>query len=256
VIKKTDIPNDTITYAKMQNAVADNVVIGNVLGAGEAHQELTAAQLAGVVDGELLIDEDDMSSDTDTKAPTQQSTKAYVDAQISANAPDVVLIDTQTASTSSTISFTGLSSTYAKYVVELLGVTPDTDTVTLQLRTSTDNGSSYDSGASDYSWTRIVTKSNTIAAAQDTADDSIELHAFPTGTGTNDVVNGSVTIFDPSATTYTMIRSDFSTIDDDDAITLGSYVGVRLSAADVDAIQFSFDSGNIASGTFKLYGYK
>src|SRR5690606_10273743 len=48
----------------------------------------------GVAD-ELLIDEDDMASDSDTKAPTQQSVKAYVDASIAASQrydPNIALL--------------------------------------------------------------------------------------------------------------------------------------------------------------------
>lgn len=36
-----------------------------------------------------LLDEDDMASDSATKVPSQQSVKAYVDAQIAANASDI-----------------------------------------------------------------------------------------------------------------------------------------------------------------------
>ncbi len=77
MIKKTDIPNDTITYAKMQNAVADNVVLGNILGAGKAFQELASSDVYSLVSSDitsnLVIDEDDMASNSSTKFPRSKA---------------------------------------------------------------------------------------------------------------------------------------------------------------------------------------
>jgi hypothetical protein len=102
------INNDAVTYAKIQNVVANNVLLGNNSGAGGIVDELTAAEvrtLLNVEDGadvtdatnvdaagavmnsdtstasmSFVIDEDTMTSNSATKVPTQQSVKAYVDA--------------------------------------------------------------------------------------------------------------------------------------------------------------------------------
>jgi len=256
VIKKTDIPNDTITYAKMQNAAADNVVIGNILGEGEAFQELTAAQLAGVVDSELLIDEDDMSSDTDTKAPTQQSTKAYVDAEVAANAPDVVLLSSQTASSSSSIDFTGLSSTYHTYEIHCANVAPGTDSSYFGIRTSTDGGSSYDSGSSAYEY-QAQGAVNTTQGGSGGSATYMRLSYIPIGSDTNEQINGIITVLNPSAAQYTHAISRFSAMNTSGGdLTIIHACGYRASTTAVDAVQVLFNTGNIASGTFKLYGYK
>jgi hypothetical protein len=259
MIKKTDIPNDTVSFAKMQNAEADNVVVGNVAGAGEPLKELTAAQVAGIVDGELLIDEDDMVSDLDTKAPTQQSTKAYVDASVSD--PDVVLVSTQTASSSATISFTDLSSTYFKYVVEFVGITPQTEGDEFGMRVSSDNGSSYDSGAGNYGylnwqahWTGTNRDSGTttygpvVYNPTNTTED--------VGNGTGEFLHGRLEVFTPTTSAYTYAKSDFAYLDETGSLCHGQNSIVRLTASAVDAIQFFFTTGNIATGTLKLYGYK
>jgi hypothetical protein len=255
VIKKTDIPNDTITYAKMQNAVADNVVLGNILGAGEAFQELTSAQVAGIVDGELLIDEDDMASDTDAKAPTQQSTKAYVDGAVAANAPDVVLLDTQTASNSASIDFTGLSATYTRYEIQYTNVVPATDGARIGLRTSTDGGSTFDSGASDYNSQNHGHVSTTDSSSAYTGT-YIRLALAGTGNGANEMCSGVVQIIHPSASAYTHTLHQavyWSTLG---ALNASYGSAYRASTTAVDAAQILFDTGNITSGTFKLYGYK
>lgn len=254
MIKKADIPNDTVTYAKMQNASADNVVLGNISGAGEPLKELTASEVAGIVDGELLIDEDDFASDSDTKAPTQQSTKAYVDGAVVQ--PDVVLIDTQTASSSASINFTTLSTTYKFFKVVILSAVPSTDVVSLGMRTSTDGGSTWDSGVSDYDYTRVIGQSTTTQTVSGSLSYGL-LHASSLGTASNEVMHAEITLFNPSQPEHTFYRSEATLSDRSSAtLTWSSAVGRRTAASDVDAIQFIMSSGNIASGTFKLYGYK
>lgn len=101
------IDDDSVTYAKMQNAVADNVIIGNIGGAGGILTELTKAQvltLLNVEDGAdvtdatnvdaagavmesdisgtpsgRIIDDDTMGTASNTTLATSESIKAYVD---------------------------------------------------------------------------------------------------------------------------------------------------------------------------------
>jgi hypothetical protein len=253
MIKKTDIPNDTVSYAKMQNAEADNVVIGNVSGAGEPVKELSASELAGIVDGELLIDEDDFASDTDTKAPTQQSTKAYVDNAVVQ--PDVVLVETQTASSSSSIDFTTLSTDYAFFKFVLMAVVPATDGTIMTILTSSDGGSSYDNSSADYNFIQMLGINNTNSTFTGNST-RIPVHAGSAGSASNEELQAEVTLYNPAGTGYTHVRSDAAVIDSSGNRVWSSITGARLSAADVDALRFIMDSGNIASGTFKLYGYK
>jgi hypothetical protein len=104
------IDPDSVTYSKIQNIAADNVLLGNTSGAGSAISELSATQvrsLLNIEDGadvtdaanvnaagavmnsdtstaemSFVLDEDNMASDSNTKVPTQQSVKAYVDTEI------------------------------------------------------------------------------------------------------------------------------------------------------------------------------
>ena len=259
MIKKTDIPNDTITYAKMQNAVADNVVLGNILGAGKAFQELASSDVYSLVSSDitsnLVIDEDDMASDSSTKVPTQQSVKAYVDGEIANNSADVVLIDTKTASSSASITFTNLDSTYERYAVHISNIIPATNVSQLYVRTSSNNGSSYDSGASDYEVTNFGAWNTTSGTGNATVS---YMQVFPSnlGTASNELAHAEVMLYSPSSSQYTHMKSDSVMLDHAGVHYIGVCAGYRASAAAVDAIQFIMSSGNIASGTFKLYGYK
>ena len=165
------------------------------------------------------------------------------------------LIETQTASASATIDFV-LPAGYFKFVVAFDTVVPATDNVQLYFRTSTDGGSTFDSGASNY---RYAYQGYNDAAAAVTGSSAgatfIPITHSDVGSATDEFVSGEVNIYNPAATAQTAMI--FDTL----MVNTGSYtyvidgVGRRLSAADVDAIQFLFSSGNIASGTFKLYGW-
>ncbi len=169
-------------------------------------------------------------------------------------------ISTATASASATISFTGLNSTYFMYRIFIDNLAPASDSVRFYISTSSDNGSSYDAGSSDYAWGVLYLRSQTSPNLADDGDqtDSViqmsDTDGAAWGNATNEVSFLEVSIFNPSQTQYTtmMIKGKY-TADDGDIVQING-IGTRLSAADVDAIQFAFSSGNIATGTFKLYG--
>ena len=168
---------------------------------------------------------------------------------------DWALLATATASADATVDFTGLSSTYAAYMVIYAHVAPATDAVLLNLRTSTDGGATYDAGASDYSWVSFVT-STAPATGQivDGADAQITIGANSLGNAANETNSGCVWLFNLSSANYGTVYYESSGRD-----SLGRLVGVygtgqRLSAANVDAIRFMFSSGDITSGEFRLYG--
>ena len=174
----------------------------------------------------------------------------------------LVKIGTATASTSASISFTGLSSTYFLYILRYNDLSPDTDATTLLFRTSTNNGVSYDSGVSDYAWSmNDLTETGFAGGTRDQSDSSITIlgvsgSSDEMGSGANETGSGTIYIYNPSAAKYTFINGEgffFNEASENICAYVGGY---RLSAADVDAIQLLMDVGNIASGTFVLYGVK
>ena len=63
-------------------------------------------------------------------------------------------ISTTDISNAANYSFTSFdSSSFDAYLFVLINVTPASDAVNLDMFTSTDGGSTYDSGSSDYNWT-------------------------------------------------------------------------------------------------------
>ena len=105
--KTLDVSAGTLT-------LADNQISGDKVEGGTiAATTITALTFGSLNDGVVTVtawaDEDDMSSDSATLVPTQQSVKAYVDSQVTAQDLDIVG-DTGTDAIdldSETITFTG-----------------------------------------------------------------------------------------------------------------------------------------------------
>lgn len=151
------------------------------------------------------------------------------------------------ASSAASVAFTGLASTFDQYLIELQHVIPETNGVTLQLRTSTNNGVSYDPGVSDYLYLS--------ASGGGSSGSSIQLvssvsNAANSGLG----VIASVIIHRPSVAQRCVITGTAYSANSASVPVHGLFSGVRNTAADVDAVQFFFSSGNIASGRFRIFG--
>jgi len=207
-----------------------------------------------------FIDDDTFATASATAGATSESIAAYVNAQITAaDVGSWILISTGTASSSATIDFTGLSSTYIAYKVILTGVLPATSATVLWFRTSTDNGSTYYAAAGDYSWTNTThVPGSAVVTLASASDTEIELNNT-TDTQLNTTGNElsmELTLFSPSTTDQTKCNwygHGFNTSGIGFSI-IGA--GVTRYQTDIDAIRFMFSSGNIATGIFKLYGIK
>jgi len=92
-------------------------------------------------------------------------------------------ISSATASASASIAFTGLSSTYVQYMVVFEDVVMSADSSYLGLRTSTNGGTSYDSGASDYDYHTPTVQGSTSAYGASTGAANAEIN-FCIGIGT------------------------------------------------------------------------
>lgn len=168
-------------------------------------------------------------------------------------------IATATASSDASIDFNWSGKTYKKVMLVINGATPATNDVEAWLRTSTDGGSTYDSGASDYLWavSKVdMTATATQATDGDQSDDSITM----TGTAANEGVSsgggwyGNIDIIYPTETSLTIATFEARVLEAGAISVAIRGVGYRTAGAVVDGVQFLFQSGNVASGEFTLYG--
>jgi hypothetical protein len=172
------------------------------------------------------------------------------------------LISTQTASGSSTISFTsGIDSTYDEYVFKFYNIHPS-GLNRFQFNGSIDAGSNYN-----------VVKTTTIFVAHhaeggsdaaliyQSGDDLAQSTAFQDlmAYGNQDAdndhsLNGTLQLFSPSSTTFVkhFIATTQGNIDTN--YSVNSFVaGYFNNTNDVDAIRFQMNSGTF-DGVIKLYG--
>jgi len=176
------------------------------------------------------------------------------------------LISTQTASGSSTISFTsGIDSTYDEYVFKFYNIHPSTDDKKFEFNMSVDTGSNYNV-AKTTTWFQAYHAENDAGAAlaYNTSVDLAQGTGFQTISGNVGIVSdsnvgGYLYLFNPSSTTFVkhFIASAVTNTSGTPSYVQNAYIaGYGNTTSAVDAIQFKMDTGNIDSGTIKLYGIK
>jgi len=167
-----------------------------------------------------------------------------------------VKISSASASTSASIAFTGLSSTYLQYKVELNGVTPDTNGVNFSAVFGTGAGPTYQTSAYYWSNSGYFEGVGTGTDAG-TNDASILLmnHGVQLGTAAGNFYNGSVVLYNPSqSATYQSLFFDAVYLSTGSAHCPITGQGTWAASTAVTAIKFAMSSGNILAGTFTLYG--
>ena len=171
------------------------------------------------------------------------------------------LLSTQTASGSSSVSFTsGIDSTYKEYVFKFININPANDSTELRLNASTDGGSSYG-----------ITKTTTFFRAYNYENDSGAALGYDGGSDLGQstspqilVTNihnaadatacGELHLFNPSSTAY--VKNFYSQISNmihwpgNDNVFVAGYLN---TTSVIDAVKFDVDSGTF-DGKIKMYG--
>lgn len=173
--------------------------------------------------------------------------------------PGWTKISAATASSSASISFTNLSSSYLTYVVLVNEVKAASANTQLLLNFSTNNGSSYDSTSGRYVWSGTGSVSTSALNSNTSPSTSFAVAGIQTsGSAAIDSTiptSAQIMIFNPSAANYINVGAlSFGGTGSSSGCqsTMGGYY--NLSSGAVNAIQFTMSSGNIASGSFTLYG--
>jgi hypothetical protein len=184
-------------------------------------------------------------------------------ASTAAGGGDFIHLSGVAASNTATISFTGISSTYTTYIFYVSNLKPATDDQQLWMRTSTNGGSSYDSGGSDYQWGGGVLANGGYDVEGSTGDSkmvTLGISSIKIGSATAGMVTGTIQLGNPSnSSIYTGVFFDGGLVSGAGGSAYRSSTtgyAQRMSAADVDAVRFQFGSGNITSGRIDMYGLK
>ena len=173
-----------------------------------------------------------------------------------------VLLATSTASGSASISFTtGIDSTYDIYKFEFSNVQPATDAVKAKFNFSTDGGSNYNVTKTCTGFYAGHTEADATGFGYDSGLAQSTSDGFLTGgtvgSDADECMVGTLTLFNPSSTTYVKhYISDCNLYGSNPQSQRFFSAGYGNTTSAINAIIFRFESGNIASGTIKMYGIK
>jgi len=167
------------------------------------------------------------------------------------------LLAAGTVSSAATLDFVLTSYTsYRGFVIKLFNLLPASDGQGLLCRVSTNGGSSYDAGASDYGYQINFTDSGTNFPAGSAGASSILLTSNQGNTAGSETVGLSIELQDPFNTgAWTKLLWHLGYLNASGNSNLATGAGWRRTSQDTDAIRFLYQSGNIASGSYAVYGY-
>jgi len=180
---------------------------------------------------------------------------------------DMVLIKTLTASSSATLDFVDgtddvvLDNTYPIYVFKFINIHPATNNVQF-LVNFRDGSTAYDATKTTTFFTASIMEDDSDAElAYITGDDIAQGTGFQeltrgTGNGNDECCSGYLHLFNPSSTTFVKhFICEIVEVGGGNAQLKNNFIaGYINTTSAIDEVQLKFSSGNIDSGTIKLYG--
>ncbi len=173
----------------------------------------------------------------------------------------LVLISTQTASSSANLSFTsGIDSTYKEYIFKFINLHPATDNSKLFFQVTT-NGTDFNTTLTstyfiaDHDEDDSTTDLSYLASDDQAQGTSFQRINESTGADNDESISGTLHLFDPSNTTFVKhFIGTFQVYDSDNYSATGFFAGYFNTTSAIDEIQFKMHSGNIDAGDICLYG--
>jgi hypothetical protein len=175
----------------------------------------------------------------------------------------LVLLSTTTASSSANVDITSdIDSTYKEYQVHFFDVHPESGS-RLAFQVDTGTNTNYNQTITSTAFvTRHTEDDSTADLGYNTGDDLGQSTSFQRlscgGTVETDAdasATGILHLFDPSNTTFIKHFMATMQIYNNDQASHNSYVaGYINTTTAITRIRFKYESGDIDSGTFKLYG--
>ena len=195
------------------------------------------------------------------KVANNQSLTAITALPAAVSGGAMTLLSTQTASGSSTLSFTsGIDSTYDEYVFKFYDFNPATDAQSLTFQASINGGSSYgvtvtttwfNAYHAEADGSPDIGYSSGLDIAQGTGYQPI---GYQTGNGADESQAGTLTHYSPSSTTFVKhFIARASKYRSSDFMEDSFCAGYFNTTSAINAIQFKPESGNF-DGVIKMYG--
>ena len=177
----------------------------------------------------------------------------------------LVLLSTQTASNSSSITFTSdIDSTYKEYIFKCINIQSGDESGDFAFQVDTGTNTNYNQSITSTFFDAYHTEADDanelryLGGSRDQANQTaLQALSVLSSGGSDECENGTLHLFDPSNTTFVkhfISRSNTNVSSDKSE---DNYVaGYCNVTAAIDGVQFKMDGGNIDAGTIKLYGIK
>ena len=164
------------------------------------------------------------------------------------------MVGTSEASTSASLTVTGLDSTYDNYAIGISDIISSSDTQNAYIRLGDSSG--IDSGASDYAWHLMRNKSNSASYVGQASNSTSSIQMGAVGTGTGEGMGGMLYLSRPAdGTLYPVIHGTYTSYYVNTyVLESGVITGVRLSGISVDRVQIFIGAGNIVTGRLTVWG--
>ena len=171
------------------------------------------------------------------------------------------LISTQTASSSSTISFTsGIDSTYKEYIFKFINIHPATNQTDFTFQADTGTNTNYNQTVTNVYFQAYNAESDSASLDQLTSLDQGNGTSFIdvahyVGNENDESCSGTLHLFEPSSTDFTKhFMCRINSYNGNDYTSDYFAAGYFNTTTAITRIRFKMSSGNIDSGTIKLYG--
>jgi hypothetical protein len=169
---------------------------------------------------------------------------------------------TQTASSSSTLSFTSnINSTYNIYKFRFVDLHPGTDGSIFRFQANAAGGSGFNETITSTDFESFHNEGDdTTGLSYQSNQDQAQGTSFQTltnscGADADQCISGELFLFDPSSTTFVKHFICRTQSANDANYSFDVFVaGYFNTTTAIDEVQFKMSSGNIDSGTIEMYG--
>ena len=258
-IDGVNVKDSKITTA---NSIDSDVYVdGSIDTAHIADNQITLAKLAGGTDGNIISYDasgDPVAIATGSDGQVLTSTGAGSPPAFEALpvSGGLTYLNSVTASDDATIGITsGISSTYDTYLFTFTDLVPATNTV--QMKMEFQVGGSFITSGGTYRWVRQAGVHDSDTQYQRRSDgsndDMIEL-SYELSNVANEGMSGHMFMHSPAATKFTKVEFNLSAFTGSNKFRPSHGGGALMNAGAVTGVQWSMTSGNMATGTIRMYG--
>lgn len=150
-----------------------------------------------------------------------------------------------------------ISAEYGHYIVQLQDVKVSQPNDILYVRVSEDTGSTYKSGATDYTYLLEQNAAGTQTSVSSSTASSLVMNSAGLGNTVSSIINGTIEFFTPANTANAkFFKWELAYKNNSGDLTRTTGTGLYNGTGAVDAIKLYLGTGKFSSGSYTLFGVK